>query len=143
MLLMLFNMMFTASPIVVYGIVEKHIPIRSLETEASLYRKITRNRNMRFSMFLAWFFNWFDPWIDTVLLFLCCMANEHLVRWKVHWSICLWSMHLSWCHPNGHLQTWNHCPILELLLWICHVTIHLLCPNLLFRVHKLQMDHPQ
>lgn len=57
MLLMLYNMMFTASPIVVYGIVEKHIPVRTLNRDPTLYRKITRNRNMRMAMFFAWFFN--------------------------------------------------------------------------------------
>lgn len=100
MLLMLFNMMFTASPIVVYGIVEKHIPIRSLETEASLYRKITRNRNMRFSMFFAWFLNGL---IHGLILFYFFYAVWQTSIWSDGKSIGLFAFGL--CIYHGVILT--------------------------------------
>lgn len=57
LLLMLYNMMFTATPILVYGIEERHLPIEVLDSDPSLYRLISRNRNMHPKEFCSWFFN--------------------------------------------------------------------------------------
>ncbi|RWS10698.1 putative phospholipid-transporting ATPase IF-like protein [Dinothrombium tinctorium] len=55
MLLMAYNVLFTAAPIVVYGITEKYIPSEILDKFPELYKLIRHNRQMRFWEFMKRF----------------------------------------------------------------------------------------
>lgn len=78
LLLMLYNMLFTATPILVYGIEERHLSVEVLDADPTLYRVISRNRNMRPQQFVMWslnglfhgiiiFFVFYILWEDSIL----------------------------------------------------------------------------
>lgn len=56
-LLMFFNLLFTAAPIFVYALLEEHIPMERLDKEPALYRAVARNSNMTLPHFIKWFLN--------------------------------------------------------------------------------------
>lgn len=53
-LLMCFNLLFTSLPVLLYGLLEVHIPETILESHPKLYRLNTRNKLMRVSVFASW-----------------------------------------------------------------------------------------
>ena len=49
-----FNLLFTALPIICYGVMEQNYPKEKLLDEPELYRNISRNKYMRIPVFLGW-----------------------------------------------------------------------------------------
>ncbi|KAI1285877.1 Phospholipid-transporting ATPase IF [Halotydeus destructor] len=114
-LLMLYNMIYTASPILIYGIVERPISLETLMDNPSLYKKISKNRLMRPVEFLKRFLNGFFHglvlyvtyrylWVDTTInqngkvlgLFafgtsiyhgVVCVANFKLAIETRYWTV--------------------------------------------------------
>ena len=72
---MLYNMMFTATPILVYGIEEQDLPKNILETDPSIYRLISRNQNMRPSKFVSWFLNGVFHGVTIFCIFYVLWSN--------------------------------------------------------------------
>ncbi|XP_060583467.1 phospholipid-transporting ATPase IF-like isoform X3 [Ruditapes philippinarum] len=65
--LMNFNMVFTAFPILMYGIFEQHLKPSLLMGNPKLYRKISRNENMSIHNFILW--NGSGLWHCVVMFF--------------------------------------------------------------------------
>ncbi|XP_053404518.1 phospholipid-transporting ATPase IF-like isoform X2 [Mercenaria mercenaria] len=65
--LMNFNMVFTAFPILMYGIFEQHLKPSLLMGNPKLYRKISRNENMSIQNFILW--NGTGLWHCVVMFF--------------------------------------------------------------------------
>ena len=49
-----FNLLFTALPIICYGVMEQNFDKEKLMDEPELYRNISRNKYMRIPVFLGW-----------------------------------------------------------------------------------------
>ncbi|XP_052783537.1 phospholipid-transporting ATPase IF-like isoform X3 [Mya arenaria] len=65
--LMNFNMVFTAMPILMYGIFEQHIPPSTLMANPRLYKKVSKNMNMSIRNFIKW--NSLGLWHSVVVFF--------------------------------------------------------------------------
>ncbi|XP_015782217.1 probable phospholipid-transporting ATPase IF isoform X1 [Tetranychus urticae] len=79
-LLMLFNMMFTAFPVLIYSIIEKNIPESLLEKEPRFYWLNHRNHNMNSRKYLTWLaFGIFHGSICFLTIKYLYLNNEDIV----------------------------------------------------------------
>ncbi|WAR27505.1 AT11B-like protein, partial [Mya arenaria] len=137
--LMNFNMVFTAMPILMYGIFEQHIPPSTLMANPRLYKKVSKNMNMSIRNFIKW--NSLGLWHSVVVFFggVFLMGEESSLfpdgRMIGNWT--LGSIMSLFSDHNYLLYDWNTV-FQSVTVWFAELMLIILAliPDIVFRAYS-------